>query len=167
MDNTEDILIVIYSHATGNFMRTRNITNFLDSFEISAVIDNKDLDPEKPPIVIEVHLFNEQKRNVFTSLKTYIERGGMDKTVKLTLFDTDMPTYTDKAKTFGSAIFKTGVNMLKGSNILVTQEEKERRLAICSGCDYFNHRNFTCLRCGCRLKYKSVLRNSSCPIKKW
>jgi hypothetical protein len=44
---------------------------------------------------------------------------------------------------------------------------KEKRLAICKGCDFFNEKKVKCMKCGCFLNYKALLPSSKCPIGKW
>ena len=46
-----------------------------------------------------------------------------------------------------------------------TQEETNRRLNICSSCQFFN--NGTCSKCGCNLSIKAELSTTRCPIDKW
>lgn len=43
----------------------------------------------------------------------------------------------------------------------------EKRLAICKDCDQFVERTSRCNKCGCAMKYKSLILSSKCPLNKW
>ena len=45
------------------------------------------------------------------------------------------------------------------------QEEQERRLAICGGCEH--KKGAKCNLCGCFLNYKTRLASSECPMGEW
>ncbi len=52
-----------------------------------------------------------------------------------------------------------------GQRVTVSDEERDRRLAICYGCDlYVNKR---CVKCGCVARWKARLATEHCPISKW
>jgi len=46
-----------------------------------------------------------------------------------------------------------------------TQQETDRRLEICTGCEHF--KDGRCMVCGCFLKFKAALSTGTCPIGKW
>ena len=49
-----------------------------------------------------------------------------------------------------------------------SEEEKERRLEICRGCEFFdNDKHPKCKKCGCFLNIKTSWAGESCIIKKW
>ena len=107
------------------------------------------------------------KTNIVAKLKAFISASGMEG-IKFTINDkSDLPTFAEMTKSFGTAMFKTGVNIVNGDGATVSEEEKEARLDICRNCDYFNHIKYTCNKCSCKMKYKSVLKNAKCPIGKW
>ncbi len=62
----------------------------------------------------------------------------------------------------GGRVFKAAV---KREEIVVSTEEKERRLAICQSCNFFDGRS--CEKCGCVARWKTKLATESCPIQKW
>jgi hypothetical protein len=69
----------------------------------------------------------------------------------------------------GGRVIKAAVNR---EPITVVDEEKERRLSICRGCEFFklstlNSHLSTCLKCGCALNLKTRLETEHCPIGKW
>ncbi len=49
--------------------------------------------------------------------------------------------------------------------IMVSDEEKERRLSICGECEFYT--NGRCAKCGCYINFKTRLETEHCPIKKW
>ena len=48
---------------------------------------------------------------------------------------------------------------------MVSDEEYERRLDICGGCDKLNAG--TCMSCGCYVEIRAAAKISKCPTKKW
>jgi hypothetical protein len=53
----------------------------------------------------------------------------------------------------------------RGEKVRVTDDEQERRLAICRSCPHFS--GGTCDKCGCVARWKTRLATESCPIRKW
>lgn len=49
----------------------------------------------------------------------------------------------------------------------VTEEEYNKRLEICKGCQFFKASSFRCTKCGCKMRLKARLRSKKCPIGKW
>ncbi len=164
--DNKGVIVVIHSYATGNFLRIRNITNFLDTLMIYAVVKGNIIDNEKPSIVVEINILDESQNFMVPKIKNYISRSGM-KGVVVNIKDTDMPSFLDMAKSFGKALFQTGVDVVKGDIIMASEDEQKHRLDTCLGCDYFNHTSYTCSQCGCKMRYKSVLKSSTCPLDKW
>jgi hypothetical protein len=48
---------------------------------------------------------------------------------------------------------------------LASDEEYERRLAICQGCEKLNEG--TCMSCGCYVELRAAAKISKCPTRKW
>jgi hypothetical protein len=74
-----------------------------------------------------------------------------------------------KLKNFIKALwFHIGAGLPKSS-----QEEINKRFAICQKCDLFDNKSSQCLACGCNLSQKSIFLNKlawadqKCPINKW
>jgi len=73
------------------------------------------------------------------------------------------------------SIFKKGANFIKsaakhvaGGMKAVSQEEMDRRMAICEGCEFFTGGDRPkCSKCGCHLKIKARWESAHCPINKW
>lgn len=49
----------------------------------------------------------------------------------------------------------------------VPAEEREKRMAICAGCDQFDAARTVCQSCGCGLTLKARWRSENCPLGKW
>tara|TARA_R100000152_G_C6693512_1_gene124561 strand:+ start:177 stop:623 length:447 start_codon:yes stop_codon:yes gene_type:complete len=73
-----------------------------------------------------------------------------------------LPSTMTMAKNFVSSAAK---HVASGFNF-ASDEEKERRLAICAECPHIVN-NTRCGKCGCVLKTKAGWATSSCPIGKW
>lgn len=43
--------------------------------------------------------------------------------------------------------------------------EYEKRLGICSDCDFLS--DGTCLKCGCYPEFRGAFVKNKCPVKKW
>ena len=162
----EGIIIVIYSYAKGNFINIRNINRFLDTLKIYAVVENKIIDETEPPIIIEINVLDESQRFIVSKIKNYATKSSIEN-MKVTVKDSDMPTFGDMAKSFGTALFQTGLDLVTGKTIMASEEVQKQRLDTCKNCDAFNHTSYTCTRCNCKMVYKSVLQSSVCPLDKW
>jgi hypothetical protein len=77
------------------------------------------------------------------------------------------PGMGEKMKNVTQAAGRVAAAKLKGKKVRVSREERHARLDICRGCEYFNSKAGTCKKCGCVMKFKSVLSTESCPIGKW
>lgn len=51
--------------------------------------------------------------------------------------------------------------------IQVDPEIREARLAECEACPHLLHLTHNCLKCGCFVKAKTMIKEASCPIGKW
>jgi hypothetical protein len=51
----------------------------------------------------------------------------------------------------------------------VDNEEYQRRLDICTACEFFDVEQIRCKKCGCFVKLKAVINanNGGCPLNKW
>ena len=65
---------------------------------------------------------------------------------------------------------------LKGSQVITTQEEAERRWEICKGCEFLKYdetnpdtgkKDGRCTHCGCFMNVKVHYAVAECPIDKW
>jgi hypothetical protein len=74
-----------------------------------------------------------------------------------------MPSLWQQAKN----LTKSVVEHVKTGAAEVTPEEKQARLDICNGCEFFNKENNRCKKCGCMMLVKSAWESASCPIGLW
>jgi hypothetical protein len=81
--------------------------------------------------------------------------------------ETKEPSITQQAQNLVDDTAKVIQMAIDSGQVLVSEEVKATRFAICQQCDKFNKDKNTCLLCGCRMKIKTVLAASSCPMKKW
>lgn len=49
----------------------------------------------------------------------------------------------------------------------VSKETKNKRLNICSSCEYYNSIFSQCSQCGCLLEIKTTWATEKCPLDKW
>lgn len=79
----------------------------------------------------------------------------------------DPPSFLQKAKNFARA----AVNHVASGMPQASDEEIERRFAICQGCEFY--KDSSCTKCGCPIsrdrKFVSKLAwaDQSCPVGKW
>lgn len=79
----------------------------------------------------------------------------------------EYPSLIEQAKSLGAAVMGVAGDLLRGEPVLVSREEKDRRLAICQECEFFDAGQARCTRCGCFTGIKDWLASQSCPIGKW
>lgn len=72
-----------------------------------------------------------------------------------------LPSLAQQAMSFAGAAIKHIATGAKS----VSQEELDRRLAICNGCDKFV--GGRCSLCGCSCNVKASWLEQNCPIQKW
>lgn len=48
-----------------------------------------------------------------------------------------------------------------------TKEVSEKRLSICQQCEFYTSLTTRCQKCGCIMRFKTLLPTSKCPIEKW
>ncbi len=163
----EGIIVIIHSFAKGNFAHLRYMRYFFDTLKIYTTVKNKVLDETKPPIVIELNLLDDNQQHIVDKIKDYVSKGKLEDRIKISVKDTDMPTFIDMAKSFGKALYLTGQEAVQGKDFLASQEEQTHRIDVCTNCDFFNHVSYTCNKCACNMQYKSMLKSSTCPMDKW
>lgn len=56
-------------------------------------------------------------------------------------------------------------NKITGKRRKVTQEERDKRMSICRGCEFL--RGLRCAKCGCNMNIKTRLVSGNCPMGKW
>jgi hypothetical protein len=53
-----------------------------------------------------------------------------------------------------------------GVDLKVSEETRQERVEICNNCDKLTVLK-TCKECGCIMPFKTWLKISTCPLKKW
>ena len=73
------------------------------------------------------------------------------------------PGTIDKIKSFGKEVVKHYGSGAKKHN----DEDYNKRISVCSTCEFLDKSRFTCKACGCYLKIKARWKSTSCPKNKW
>ncbi len=79
----------------------------------------------------------------------------------------EFPSLREQTKTLGSTLAKSFKGMLAGDEIMVSEDEQQRRYDLCQVCEHFSKQQKRCKECGCYLKQKIKFKVSECPIGKW
>jgi len=79
----------------------------------------------------------------------------------------EMPSLLEQAQNAAKAAGRFVQAGVSGNKLLVGDQEKERRLTICKGCEFFNKSRVRCAKCGCSLKIKLKLITEDCPDGRW
>lgn len=69
----------------------------------------------------------------------------------------------------GETLKDTAKAAICGEELIVSKEEKERRLNICKGCEHYTELcgQPRCNECGCMMLIKTELTTAKCPCNKW
>jgi len=51
--------------------------------------------------------------------------------------------------------------------VMVTEEEANKRISICEGCEFLDKSVYRCLKCGCMMRFKTKVLVAKCPVGKW
>lgn len=65
------------------------------------------------------------------------------------------------------AIGRVATALIHGEQVLASSEERERRLAICRGCEHLDGGRCKVKGCGCFVEAKSRLLSETCPLGFW
>lgn len=82
------------------------------------------------------------------------------------IHDSQVSQYPSFVKQAGSVIEAAGRFVASGF-ATVTQEEHDRRRAICAACEHFDAAANRCRKCGCGLSVKPWMKAMHCPINRW
>jgi heterodisulfide reductase subunit A-like polyferredoxin len=79
------------------------------------------------------------------------------------------PGFMDLLKNSATAAARAAGAISEGKELKVSDEEKEKRLAICNSCPHKEELigQPRCGACGCFLKLKASLATEKCPKDKW
>lgn len=78
-----------------------------------------------------------------------------------------MPPLTTQARTFGSAVASAAGDLLHGHDPRVDDATQAARLALCNTCEHLRPGSRRCVKCGCKVDWKTTLKRQQCPEKKW
>lgn len=92
----------------------------------------------------------------------------IEKTEKMFDFEksNELPSMGKMLRGFAKDMWKTAKAAGKGLPILVPAEIGMQRFLICQSCPKLTE-EFRCTECGCFMKKKTQLAQSSCPLDKW
>lgn len=77
------------------------------------------------------------------------------------------PSVPEMASNLVSDVYKNVKSVVQGNPLNVSQDDAEKRKAICENCTFFNKEQQRCTKCGCYMAVKVYLKASSCPVGKW
>jgi hypothetical protein len=76
-----------------------------------------------------------------------------------------MTNFIDKFKNRIIEIQKSAAETI--DNYVASSDLQKERLDICKSCEYFFPPTFSCIKCGCFLKAKTLIKDQNCPEDKW
>lgn len=82
--------------------------------------------------------------------------------IEQTFYSKELPGVLTMVQNFAS----TMANFAASGFAICTDDERERRLTICSGCDWFTGEK-RCVKCGCFMMAKAGIQVVKCPVGKW
>ena len=100
----------------------------------------------------------------------------IDKTEKMLGEEQKLPPASQMVRNIAVEHWKGLKSWLKGSQVITSQEEAERRWEICKKCPHLkydetnpdtNKKDGRCTHCGCFMNVKVHYATAECPIKKW
>jgi recombinational DNA repair protein RecR len=77
------------------------------------------------------------------------------------------PSLPDQGKNLAKFAFEVVKNAMQSDALFVSDEIKQKRLAICRTCEYYDESQVRCKHCGCFLEHKTKFALDSCPVDKW
>jgi hypothetical protein len=79
-----------------------------------------------------------------------------------------MATFLDNLKNRTAVIAQAALSAKKEIMALVVSDDiKESRMAICNSCEFLFTPTMQCKKCGCFVKTKTAVAPFKCPIDKW
>ena len=100
----------------------------------------------------------------------------IDKTEEMLRGEQKLPPASQMVRNIATDHWKSLKSWLKGSQVITTQEEAQRRWEICKGCPFLkydetnpdtNKKDGRCTECGCFMNVKCHYACAECPIGKW
>ncbi len=87
-----------------------------------------------------------------------------------------LPPASQQVRDIATTHWKSLKSWLKGSQVITTTDEAERRWEICKGCPFLkydetnpdtNKKDGRCTECGCFMNIKVHYATAECPIGEW
>lgn len=75
------------------------------------------------------------------------------------------PSLFQMGLNLGKSMAKEAKARVTGKRKTVSQEERDRRMDVCKGCEFL--KGSRCAKCGCNMNFKTRLVSGNCPIGKW
>ena len=104
------------------------------------------------------------------------EKKCIEETEEMLATEKKLPPASQMVRNVATDHWKSLKAWLKGSQVITTQEEAERRWEICKGCEFLlydqtnpdtNKKDGRCSHCACFMNVKVHYAVAECPIKKW
>lgn len=77
------------------------------------------------------------------------------------------PSLQQQGKNLAKFTFELIKQSLRSGALLVSEEVKQQRLAVCKTCNWYDESQDRCRECGCYMDHKAGYALDSCPIDKW
>ena len=100
----------------------------------------------------------------------------IEETEEMLTKEQKLPPTSQMVRNIATDHWRSLKSWLKGSQVITTQEEAERRWEICKGCPFLkydetnpdtNKKDGRCTHCGCFMNVKVHYAVAECPIDKW
>ena len=100
----------------------------------------------------------------------------IDKTEQMLAGEQKLPPASQIVRNIATDHWRSLKAFIKGSQVITTQEEAERRWEICKGCEFLlydqtnpdtNKKDGRCSHCACFMNVKVHYAVAECPIDKW
>ena len=100
----------------------------------------------------------------------------IEKTEEMLAKEQKLPPASQMIRNIATDHWKSLKAWLKGSQVITTQEEAERRWEICKGCEFLlydetnpdtNKKDGRCSHCACFMNVKVHYAVAECPVGKW
>ena len=78
-----------------------------------------------------------------------------------------MPSLGSMASNLAQSVVRNVQSVAAGNALRLNENEANQRLNICRGCEFFNHAQERCGKCGCFMAVKTYLKAEKCPVGKW
>jgi uncharacterized paraquat-inducible protein A len=78
-----------------------------------------------------------------------------------------MPSIGAITSNLAQSVVRNVQSVASGNPLRLSSDEANQRLDVCKGCEFFNHAQERCGKCGCFMAVKTYLKAEKCPVGKW